>query len=91
MANATRTRSPLRTWIILAVVGIVILLFAGLLPLPGQKDNVTPHSQPSEPGTSPQAELPKGPPSTAAGPGTQPLPGGMPESSPGNATTAASK
>jgi hypothetical protein len=47
MANSTR--SPLTTWIIVAVIGIVVLLFAGLLPLPGQKDKVTPHTQPSAP------------------------------------------
>ena len=81
----THRRSPLTTWIIVAVIGIVILLFAGLLPLPGQKDNVTPHTEPSAPGTSPQARAPTGPPpspSSERGTGTQPPPG--------SATSAAS-
>jgi hypothetical protein len=34
-------------WIVLGFIVIVLMLIAGLLPLPGQKDNVTPHSQPS--------------------------------------------
>ncbi|MGZ5226167.1 MAG: hypothetical protein ACXWCS_18560 [Burkholderiales bacterium] len=87
MANSKR--SPLTTWIIVAVIGIVVLLFAGLLPLPGQKDKVTPHTQPSPPGTSPEAQAPKGPPPSPpsqAGAGTQPPQGGMPSSSPGSVT-----
>jgi hypothetical protein len=87
MANSTR--SPLTTWIVVAVIGIVVLLFAGLLPLPGQKDKVTPHTQPSAPGTSPEAQAPKGPPPSPpsqAGAGTQPPPGGIPSASPGSAT-----
>jgi hypothetical protein len=86
---ATNPRSPIRTWIIVAVIGIVVLLFAGLLPLPGQKDNVTPHTEPSPPGASPQARAPTGPapsPSSEAGAGTQPPPGGTPSASPGSAT-----
>ena len=79
---AENTRSSKSTWIIIAIVAIVIALFAGLLPLPGQKDNVTPHVQPSAPGTQPQVEAPKGPPpSPPADPGasvTQPPPGGTP-------------
>jgi len=50
------------TWIILAIIAIVILLVAGLLPLPGQKDNVTPMTQPAPAGTSPTPAPPKGPP-----------------------------
>jgi hypothetical protein len=92
---AENTRSSKSTWIILAIVAIVILLFAGLLPLPGQKDNVTPNVQPSAPGTQPQAEAPKGPlPSPPADPGvggTQPPPGGTPAASPGGPTSSASK
>jgi len=90
MADHSRnTRSPLTTWIIIAVLGVVVLLFAGLLPLPGQKDNVTPHVEPSPPGTSPQVQAPKGPPPSPpseAGAGTQPPPGGTPSASPGSAT-----
>ena len=90
---AQNTRSPLTTWIIVAVIGIVVLLFAGLLPLPGQKDNVTPSTQPSPPGTSPQAQAPKGPPPSPPsepGAGTQPPPGGTPSASPGSATSSTS-
>jgi hypothetical protein len=45
---------------VLGIIAIVILLFTGLMPLPGQKDNVTIHNQPSPPGQKPAA--PKGPP-----------------------------
>jgi hypothetical protein len=86
-------RSSKSTWIIIAIIAIVVLLFAGLLPLPGQKDNVTPNVQPSPPGTQPQVEAPKGPPPSAPsepGAGTQPPPGGTPSASPGSATNAAS-
>jgi len=41
-------------WIIICVIVIVVMLLAGLLPLPGQKDNVTPHTEPSPPGQSPR-------------------------------------
>src|SRR5687767_9748449 len=80
----------MKIWIPVALVAIVLLLFAGLLPMPGQKDNVTPHTQP---GTSPQVEAPKGPPpspSNEAGRGTQPPPGGTPSPSPGSANSASS-
>jgi hypothetical protein len=88
-----RTRNPRITWIIIAVVAIIVLLFAGLLPLPGQKDKVTPLTQPSPPGTQPRAEAPKGPPPSSpsdGGAGTQPPPGGMPSGTPGSETNAAS-
>jgi hypothetical protein len=88
-----RSGNSKTTWIIVAVVAIIVMLFAGLLPLPGQKDNVTPHVQPSAPGTQPQAEAPKGPPPSPpseAGAGTQPPPGGTPSATPGSATNAAS-
>jgi len=39
-------------WIIIGV--IVVMLFGGLLPLPGQKDNVTPYTEPSPPAQSPR-------------------------------------
>lgn len=87
---ATRRKS-LTTWIIVAIVAIVVLTFAGLLPLPGQKDNVTSHSQPSAPGQSPVVEAPQGPPASAPsqpGQGTQPPPGGTPSASPGSPSGA---
>jgi hypothetical protein len=90
---AEKTRNSRTTWIIIAIVAIVVILFAGLLPLPGQKDNVTPHTQPSPPGTSPQAQAPKGPPPSPPsepGQGTQPPPGGTPAASPGGPTDATS-
>jgi hypothetical protein len=80
----------MKIWIPIAIVAIVLLAFAGLLPLPGQKDNVTPHTQP---GVSPQVEAPKGPPASPpseAGAGTQPPPGGTPSPSPGSASNATS-
>ncbi len=49
---------------VLVVIGIaliVVALFAGLLPLPGQKDNVTPHTEPA-PAGSPAPKPPAGPP-----------------------------
>src|SRR5687768_6058610 len=90
---AEKTKRPVTTWVIIAIVAIVILMFAGLLPLPGQKDNVTPHTQPSAPGTQPQATLPSGPPPSPPsepGAGTPPPPGGTPSGSPGGPTTSAS-
>jgi hypothetical protein len=90
MAAARRNYT---TWIIIAVVAIVVLVFAGLLPLPGQKDNVTPHSQPAAAGGQPTAEVPTGPPASPPsepGQGTQPPPGGTPSPSPGSPSTAPS-
>ena len=52
-------------WIIIAIVAIVIVLFAGLLPLPGQKDNVTPATQPGSSSSSAPA-APTGPPEKPA-------------------------
>jgi hypothetical protein len=51
-------------WIIVGVVAIVVILFAGLLPLPGQKDNVTPSTQPGSSASVPPA--PTGPPEKPA-------------------------
>jgi hypothetical protein len=93
MDMAERTRKPLTTWIIIAIAVIVVLLFAGLLPMPGQKDKTTPNVQPSPPGTQPQAEAPKGPPPSPPsepGQGTQPPPGGTPAASPGSASNSSS-
>jgi hypothetical protein len=80
------TRRNYTTWIIVAIVAIVVLVFAGLLPLPGQKDNVTPHSQPAAGGGEPTAQAPKGPPPSPPsepGQGMQPPPGGTPSPSAG--------
>jgi hypothetical protein len=92
-AMPEQKRKPYTTWIIIAIGAIVVMMFAGLLPLPGQKDKVTPNVQPSPPGTQPQAEAPKGPPpspSSEPGKGTQPPPGGTPSASPGSVTNSAS-
>lgn len=60
-------------WIVVGVIAIVAVLFAGLLPLPGQKDNVTVHTQPAPPGESPRPTAPKGPPTDSPiNPGQQP-------------------
>lgn len=86
-----KSRNALTNWIVIAVVAIIILLYAGLLPLPGQKDKVTPHTEPS--GTSPQVQAPKGPPSNPSsvpGAGTQPPPGGTPSATPGSTGNATS-
>ena len=90
---AEKTKRPITTWVIIAIVAIIVLMFAGLLPLPGQKDNVTPHVQPSPPGTQPQASVPTGPPASPPsepGAGTPPPPGGSPALSPGGPTTSTS-
>ncbi|MGZ8154523.1 MAG: hypothetical protein ACXW2I_04635 [Burkholderiales bacterium] len=90
---AAPNNKPLTTWIVVAVIAIVVLMFAGLLPLPGQKDNVTSHSQTAAPGQSPTVEAPKGPPPSPPsepGQGTQPPPGGTPSASMGGATDSAS-
>lgn len=57
------------TWMVIAVIVIIVALVAGLLPLPGQKDNVTPHSQPAPAGQSPQPTVPTGPPAKQPPPG----------------------
>ena len=33
-------------WLIVGLIAVVLFAFSGLAPLPGQKDNVTAHSQP---------------------------------------------
>lgn len=48
-------------WVIVGIAAIIAMLFSGLLPLPGQKDNVTPLTQPLPPGKSPQPTAPTGP------------------------------
>ncbi len=54
--------SPRIVWVIVGIAVIVAVLFAGFLPLPGQKDNVTERTQPSPPGQSPTPTRPTGPP-----------------------------
>lgn len=41
-------------WVIIGIIAIVVILFAGFLPLPGQKDNVTPFSEPRPPAPAPR-------------------------------------
>ena len=60
------------TWLIIAIIAILGMLVFGLLPLPGQKHNVTPHSEPSPPGQSPQPATPTGPPEKQSRPGDTP-------------------
>lgn len=48
--------------IVAGIAAIVVVAFLGLAPLPGQKDNVTPQT---EPGAAVKAEPPKGPPHEA--------------------------
>jgi len=47
--DAMRNRT---IWIVLGCIVIVLMLMAGLLPLPGQKDNVTPLTEPAPSGQS---------------------------------------
>jgi hypothetical protein len=54
--------NPRIVWVIVGVGVIIAVLFAGFLPLPGQRDNVTPTTQPSAPGKSPAPTKPSGPP-----------------------------
>src|SRR5690606_15388312 len=84
----------MKIWIPLAIIVIVLLAVAGLLPLPGQKDNVTPHSQPAAGGSAPKVEAPTGPapspPSQVGAGATQPPPGGTPAGTPGSTAESAS-
>ena len=48
--------------LVVGVIGIVAALFSGLVPLPGQKDDVTAYSQSSMSNESPQPMSPKNPP-----------------------------
>lgn len=64
--------NPRIVWVIVGIAVIVAMLFFGLLPLPGQKDNVTPTAQPSPPGQSPTPTKPGGPPEKQATPQAQP-------------------
>ena len=57
-----RSMNPNIVWVIVGIAVIIAVLFAGFLPLPGQKDNVTPTTQPAPAGKSPQPSAPTGPP-----------------------------
>jgi hypothetical protein len=57
-----QSMNPRIVWVIVGVAVIIAVLFAGFLALPGQKDNVTPTTQPTPAGKSPQPTTPKGPP-----------------------------
>jgi hypothetical protein len=52
---------PRNIWIILGILIIVALLFAGLMPLPGQKEGTTPHVEPTPPGKTLVPTPPTGP------------------------------
>jgi hypothetical protein len=47
--HAMRNRT---LWIVIGFIIIVLMLIGGLLPLPGQKDNVTPLTEPAPSGQS---------------------------------------
>jgi hypothetical protein len=57
-----------KIWVVvLGIVAVILLAFAGLAPLPGQKDVPTPYNEPSPPGQSPAPPPPGGPPHTIPG------------------------
>jgi hypothetical protein len=59
-------------WVVLGVAGVVLLVFAGLAPLPGQKDEPSPLTEDVAPGKESRPPLPSGPPH--AKPGDPPAP-----------------
>lgn len=79
----------MKIWIGIAIAVVVLMAFAGLLPLPGQKDNVTPHSDPAMAGKGPDVQPPVGPapsPPAQLGGGVPPAPGGDPTARAGRPT-----
>jgi hypothetical protein len=80
----------MKIWIPIAIAVIVVLAVAGLLPLPGQKDNVTPHSQPGAPQVEAPTGPPPSPPSQAGAGATVPPPGGNPALPPGGPSSSTS-
>jgi hypothetical protein len=48
-------------WIVLGILFIILMAFAGFAPIPGQKDEPSPLSEES-PGRSPEPARPSGPP-----------------------------
>jgi hypothetical protein len=59
-------------WLIVGLIAITVLAFAGLAPLPGQKDEPTPYVQPAPPGESRIPTTPSGPPQSKPGEGSVP-------------------
>lgn len=59
-------------WVVLGIIVIGILAFAGLAPLPGQKEKPSALGEKAPPGQSPAPTSPSGPPH--AGPGEKPPP-----------------
>jgi hypothetical protein len=49
-------------WVVLGIVVIAILAFAGLAPLPGQKEKPSALGEKAPPGQSPKPTSPSGPP-----------------------------
>jgi hypothetical protein len=58
---------PSVLWVVLGVAVIVLVVFAGLAPLPGQKDEPTPLTEDVVPGKAPRPPLPSGPPHSKPG------------------------
>jgi hypothetical protein len=57
-------------WLVIGLVVLVVAVFAGLAPLPGEKDEPSPHVQPAPAGQSPEPTKPAGPPTDSpANPG----------------------
>jgi hypothetical protein len=54
-------------WVALGILVVVLLAFAGLAPLPGQKDVPSNLTQEAPPGKSPEPDKPSGPPHTKSG------------------------
>lgn len=54
-------------WLIVGLIAITVLAFAGLAPLPGQKDEPTPYVKPAPPGESPIPTASSGPPHSKPG------------------------
>ena len=54
-------------WVVLGIAVVLLLAFAGLAPLPGQKDQPTVLTEDVVPGRSPQPPVPSGPPHAKPG------------------------
>lgn len=54
-------------WVIVGLIAITVLAFAGLAPLPGQREESTPYVQPAPFGESPVPTAPSGPPHSRPG------------------------
>lgn len=51
---------PRTLWVVIGILLIVAVLFAALMPLPGEKDDTTPHAEPA-PGGALTPTPPTGP------------------------------